>query len=286
MKLRLALKQSQKNIPSARPKIKVRVRGFDSSTKKAETQIVQRVNQLPVEALDKSLALKSDGRMTNGRKDNPPSSEEMQRVRSMRKFYGRHMPVPQCSTCAFSTNCPHFKADFECAFIPFLNSHKVETVEDLMVAMENMLESNTQRLHLATIFERIGGGAPSTELSESYAMLFQQLQQLHEIKKTGGLRAPSAHNSVIVQLFGDVGMLVRSTAHHHKEIAEAPIDIPTETDSGHQLELTEASKAAPVSEELLEDFRASSRETAEAQPSAPAKRTPMAVIAQGTITKS
>lgn len=289
MKLRLALKHSSKNIPSARPKgIKVRLRAFGATTAKAENRILARTASLPPSVVAKSLALKSDGRANNGQhfKDNPITSDEQKRRRAMRKFYGRHMPVPQCSTCAFSTNCPQFKADFECAFLPFLNSHTVGSVEELMTAMENTVEANTQRLHLATIFERLSGAAPSAELSESYAMQFQQLQQLYELKKNGGLRAPEQKNSTIVQLFGNVQMLVNTTAQHHKDIADAPIDIPIETDSGHQLTLTEGDKPGLVPNELMEDFSAASRDSADERPSTPRSAgRPMTAVSTGTLTR-
>src|SRR5690606_22368186 len=72
-------------------------------------------------------------------RENPPSSEHMKKIRAMRKFYGKQMPVPVCNSCAFSTNCPQFKPNYECAFTPFLHSHSVRSTDDLIEGMENIV---------------------------------------------------------------------------------------------------------------------------------------------------
>ena len=280
MKLRLSLKHQTKNAGAARPiTVRVRPRALDTSLGKVEKKLNVQLSTRPIPAAPSQALTKPDGRISNGKhmKSNPPSSEQMQKVRAMRKFYGKHMPVPACNTCAFSTNCPQYKADYECAFIPFLNAHKVETVEDIMLAMENSLEANVQRLHLATIFERLSGGAPSAELSESYAMMFQQLSQLHEIKKNGGLAAPSSgRSSTITQLFGDINLLVQATASHHKEIIDAPIDLDSETNND-QLALTPGVEKSPVAAELLAELDSKDSE------SSPRPAKAMSTISQGTI---
>src|SRR5439155_1653172 len=49
---------------------------------------------------------------------NLADTEHMRKVRAMRQFYGPKLPVLACSTCAFATSCPAFKAGYECSFLP------------------------------------------------------------------------------------------------------------------------------------------------------------------------
>lgn len=183
-------------------------------------------------------------------------SEKMKRLRGMRRIYGKQMPKPQCNTCAFSTNCPQFKADYECSFLPFLNSHKVETVEDMVEYMKELCGANMQRLHLASIFERLSGGSPTSELSESYAMAFQQLAQLAEMERGTKPITSGGSRSIIQNLFGSINLLVTTTDGHAREISEAVLDIPQDNGESPaaQLALTTSQKQGSVNEELIAEL--------------------------------
>lgn len=267
MKVRLALRQQNKQGTSRQP-LRVRVR--PNILARAEKKLAERAEEVKKTGTTLTIKVKRPlavnearelGVARNGtqmglhNRENPPSSEHMRKIRAMRRFYGKQMPVPQCSTCAFSANCPQFKAGHECAFKPFLQSHKVDSVQDLMFYMKELLGSNLQRLHLATIFERLTGGTPSSELSESYAMLFQQLQQLHALEsdsKTADITVTTDDQSVIAKLFGGTNKLVVETARQRKEIEGDLTDIPVE--GGPQKALTAGQNSVVVNGDLIAEF--------------------------------
>lgn len=241
MKLRLALRNKNKQSTKLRP-FRARVTPLvvraekqiasklAETAKKTGTTLTIKVKRPLSPEVSRELGVAKDGTQRGlANRLNPPDSERMRKIRAMRRFYGKQMPVPQCSTCAFSANCPQFKAGHECAFKPFLQSHKVENVQDLMFYMKELLGSNLQRLHLATIFERLTGGTPSTELSESYAMMFQQLNQLHELEsEKDEVTLTTDDTSVIAKLFGSTNSLIDATERQTKDIQGDLIDIPVE----------------------------------------------------------
>jgi hypothetical protein len=156
---------------------------------------------------------------------NAGESEQMQKVRAMRKIYNKQMPVPQCNNCAFSQTCPKFRAGFECAFLPFLGAHGVDTPKDLMEYMKDLVASNFRRAQMATALETLSGGAPSLELSESLMMLFNMTRDLAEFMreeedKAGTLDLETNDKSVIGKLFGGMDNLLGQT----KNAIDNPLD--------------------------------------------------------------
>lgn len=163
------------------------------------------------------------------------SPEEMQKIRAMRKFYSKQMPVPQCNSCAYSSNCPSFRAGYECAFLPFLEAHQIDSMEDIMRYMEELLGASMRRTHQTMIMETLSGGSPSLETSEAIALAFGQLKDLHALKErteNAEVTLETDDKSIIGQLFGNMGSLMDSTSAALKN----PIDVPTlivrESDGG------------------------------------------------------
>lgn len=156
---------------------------------------------------------------------NPPDSGHMKKIRAMRKFYNRQMPALQCSGCAFASSCPQFKAGYECAFLPYLNSHSIGSEQDLIESMKNLTEANVRRAHLQTLMETLQGGMPTLEVSESLSLAFNQLRDLHErieASSKATVSIESEDESIIAKLFGNMDNLLGST----KEAREHPIDVP------------------------------------------------------------
>jgi hypothetical protein len=265
MKLRLALRKKNKEGTKPLP-LRTRLTPFVAraekkiasklaeTTQKTGTTLTIKVKRPLTPEVSKELGVAKDGTQRGlANRANPPDSEHMRKIRAMRRFYGKQMPVPQCSTCAFSANCPQFKAGHECAFKPFLQSHKVDNIQDLMFYMKELLGSNLQRLHLATIFERLTGGTPSTELSESYAMLFQQLNQLHTLEaESKEITLTTDDTSVIAKLFGSTNSLIDATEKQTHDIQGDLIDIPVEEGASRK-ELN----TAVVNGDLIAEFEKS-----------------------------
>jgi hypothetical protein len=154
--------------------------------------------------------------------ENPPDSERMRKIRAMRKIYNKQMPTLACNSCAYASSCPQFKAGYECAFNPFLNSHKVETPEDLMNYMQDLVAANFRRAQQATIMETLSGGAPSLELTESLAMLFNMTRDLHDKMSEEGtsVTVETEDDSIIRRLFGSSENLLGETRKALKEPIE------------------------------------------------------------------
>jgi hypothetical protein len=156
---------------------------------------------------------------------NPPSSEVMARNRSMRKLWNKRMPTLNCSNCQFSAQCTQFRAGYECAFLPFLNSHRIDTEEDLLFYAKEFLTLGIQRAQQTVIMERLSGAVPSLETTESLAYMFNQLMQLYTTMQKANqvsLTVESSDAGIITRLFGDLSSLVGNT----KAAKEKEIDAP------------------------------------------------------------
>jgi hypothetical protein len=150
--------------------------------------------------------------------------EHMSKIRAMRRFYNKQMPVLHCSACAFSSTCPQFKAGYKCAFLPFLNSHRIESEKDLIEAMKEVAGVNMRRMHLATLMETLSGGMPSFETTEALTLTFQQMAKLHEITSKADEASFSIEtndNSVVNRIFGGFQNLLNTT----QRAKEQPITV-------------------------------------------------------------
>lgn len=156
--------------------------------------------------------------------DNPPDSEEMRRRRSMRRLWNKHLPALACSNCQFSAQCPQFKAGYECSFLPFLNSHKIDNEHDLIFYAKELLGENLKRAQLTMIMERLSGASPSLDVSEALMALFTQLMQMHErlTKPDTQVEIESSDGTIIGKLFGGIDKLLGDTRASHG----SPIDVP------------------------------------------------------------
>jgi hypothetical protein len=191
--------------------------GFEKALSKVSKKLKPALHSLPDARKEKPDASDKRG---HHNKINPPSSDHMKKIRAMRQIYGKQTPRLQCNTCQFSTNCPSFKAGYECAYTPFLAAHKIDSLEDIIDSMRNVVGANMQRLHLASLFERLSGGMPSSELNEGYAMMLQQLATLKEAEQgTPPTVSTKGKDSIIGSLFGNINILVQTTGSHREEIA-------------------------------------------------------------------
>jgi hypothetical protein len=155
--------------------------------------------------------------------ENPPSSEQMRKARAMRKLWNPQMPKLHCSNCQFSAQCPKYRAGYECAFLPFMDSHTIESEDDLVFYMKEILAMGVSRIQQIVIMERLSGARPSLEVSEAIAYQFNQLLQLHTSMQKANqvsISVETEDKSVISRLFGDLGALMDST----REAKEKPIE--------------------------------------------------------------
>ena len=146
--------------------------------------------------------------------DNPPDSEEMKRRRAMRRLWNKKMPSLHCSNCQFSAQCPQFKAGFECAFLPFLNSHRVENENDLLFYAKELCGEGVKRAQLMILMERLSGAKPDIDTTEALSHVFQQVMLLHQRmteKDEATLEVESTDGTIIGRLFGNLDKLLGQT---------------------------------------------------------------------------
>jgi hypothetical protein len=209
--------------------------------------------------------------------ENPPDSETMRKRRLMRKIWNPRMPSLNCSNCQMSAQCEQFKAGYVCAFEPFLQSHTIDSEEDLMFYAKEMLQEGIKRAQLTIIFEKMAGGKPSLETTESLAYLFDQLVRLHErmsdMNKVS-IEVESKDSSIVHRLFGNIETLVNNT----RDAKEKPIDVitvsgETKLQERDMLQLPERTSHT-VNEDLVRDL-AFLRETPQEQKKALAPSQPI-----------
>lgn len=211
---------------------------------------------------NKSLGLNSvgDKRGLNNRQ-NPPSSDQMKKIRAMRKLYNTQMPVLQCSTCSFSAACPQFKAGYECAFLPYLNAHKVTKESDLLFYMKELVAAGMRRFQMVTIGETLSGAPPSPENSEQANLLFFQMQKLHDVmtKHKDVEVEVEGDQSIIGKLFGDSESLLGSVEDaQRKPIDVSEVQVVTEEERTSNVDplALPSSEDPTVDPDLVADFAA------------------------------
>lgn len=218
--------------------------------RKAQEPVLKRGMRITV---TKKVLLNKNGNGTGiHNRISPPSSEHMRKIRAMRKVYNRQMPVLQCSTCAFATSCPQFKAGFECAFLPFMHAHTIENERDLMEEMKNLCEASLTRVHRQAMMETLTGGMPSLETSEAFNLAFMQLKACREAMietDTATVSVDTEDGTIIGRLFGGLDKLVE----HTTEAQESPINVIPVADRVDTDRRVESPKTSEVDLELIRE---------------------------------
>lgn len=213
-----------------------------------------RPTRIPVPAGSTKVTLNITGnRRGMHNVDNPPSSEVMAKNRAMRRLYNKKMPQLNCSNCQFSAQCPQFRAGYVCAFTPFLNSHKIETEEDLLFYAKEFLTVGIQRSQQAIIMERLTGAAPSLELTEGLAYQFNQLMQLYTTMQKANqvsLTVESGDQGIISRLFGNLESLIGNTTKAKENMIDAPF-FPQDT---NQINVPAIPEKSSVDQDLVREL--------------------------------
>ncbi len=179
-----------------------------------------------------------------------PASDEV--VWKGRKMHGRHLPVLQCNNCSISRVCTKFKAGYECAFLPFLNSHRVESTDDLIKYMKLMTGNAMKRAQLMSIIETANGGMPSVETSEALDMAFRQLKDLHGVmsEKNEDTIEIEGDATIVGSIFGGMkleSVIAETAAMKKADPVLALPEVPLAQDDVRAL------SDANVSDELIRD---------------------------------
>lgn len=140
------------------------------------------------------------------------------------KLWNKNMPRLSCNSCAMTAQCPQYRAGYECAFLPFLHGHTIESESDLMHYAKELAKENVRRVQVGMMMETMTGQQPSVELSEQSALAFGQLMQLHE-RVTARMEVQGdGDGSILNNIFGDMRNLMAHTDAASVERADFVID--------------------------------------------------------------
>lgn len=143
--------------------------------------------------------------------------------RAMRRLWNSKMPVMHCNNCAFSQQCPQFKAGYECSFNRFFTAHEIKDEADLMFYAKELAREGVTRAQKMILAETLSGGAPGLETTEALSIAFTQLMQLHDrMTDTAQVEIESADGTIIGQLFAGLDSLQNST----DAAISNPVEIP------------------------------------------------------------
>lgn len=150
--------------------------------------------------------------------------ERMKQLRAMRRLWNAKMPVMHCNNCAFSQQCPQFKAGYECAFNRFFDAHAIQNEDDLIFYAKQLCEQSMKRSQKMLLAETLSGGAPSLETSEAISIAFAQLMQLYDrVSDSAEVEIESSDSTIIGRLFGGLDGLMSETV----RAVSDPITVPS-----------------------------------------------------------
>lgn len=186
----------------------------------------------------------------------------------LRKLWNRAMPVLQCSNCVMSTQCAQYRMGYECAFLPFLTSHEIKTVDDLKFYMRELLSEGIRRVQTGMVMETLTGAPPGMELTEALNGLYHQFSNALQLeaKTAGGEGDLETPQNVLKDLFGDMASLEAATKDAKKTIEadnEDVIRFQVENEkAASRVQSTRLSskQAAVVDAELTRDFQNQTKE--------------------------
>jgi hypothetical protein len=116
----------------------------------------------------------------------------------------QHVSLRQCDTCYVAANCPAMEPGSACKFsIPV----EIRTKEQLMSAMQSVVEMQMQRVAFARFAEELEGGYPDASVSSEIDRLFGTIAKMREINDNSNFLKiqieERGHTGVLSRLFGE-----------------------------------------------------------------------------------
>lgn len=134
------------------------------------------IDELDKEIFDQTgyLAVRDEkGRFLKGQKT----------VRKQKHIYSEKYPKLACSTCYAAQTCPEYKEGYVCAYNKMFKRFDCRNADDVMEAMQGMVNLNMERVQREAIFETLNGGMAGgtlTNLIDQQMRLLMNIKQLNE----------------------------------------------------------------------------------------------------------
>ena len=78
-------------------------------------------------------------------------------VKTPKKVYTKKYPKFACDTCYAASNCPEYKAGYACAYSKLFNRFSSRNMQDIIEAMQGMVDHNMSRMQRAIVIEAVTG---------------------------------------------------------------------------------------------------------------------------------
>lgn len=100
-------------------------------------------------------------------------------IKKPKNIYSDKYPKLACNTCYAAQTCPQFKEGYVCAFNKMFKRFDCRRTEDILEAMQGMVNLNMERMQRVAIFEMLDGGMPDSSLT---SMIDQNMRLLMNMK--------------------------------------------------------------------------------------------------------
>lgn len=101
-------------------------------------------------------------------------------IKKPKNVYSDKYPKLACNTCYAAQTCPQFKEGYVCAFNKMFKRFDCRKSEDILEAMQGMVNLNMERMQRTAIFEMLDGGMPDSTLT---GMIDQNMRLLMNMKQ-------------------------------------------------------------------------------------------------------
>ncbi|MBO8161101.1 MAG: hypothetical protein H0Z24_05645 [Thermosipho sp. (in: Bacteria)] len=101
------------------------------------------------------------------------------KVRKPKNIYSDKYPKLACDTCYAAQSCPEYKAGYVCAYNKMFKRFDTRDMNDIIDAMQSMVNLNLERMQRVALFEILDGGMPDGNLT---AMIDQNMRLLKLLK--------------------------------------------------------------------------------------------------------
>lgn len=122
----------------------------------------------------------SDNGLITVRDDKGRFLKGQKKVKKPKNVYSEKYPKLVCNTCYASQNCPEFKEGYVCAFNKMFKRFDCRNTEDILEAMQGMVNMNMERMQRVAIFEMLDGGMPDGNLT---MMIDQNMRLMMNMKQ-------------------------------------------------------------------------------------------------------
>ena len=102
------------------------------------------------------------------------------KIKKPKNVYSEKYPKLVCNTCYASQTCPEFKAGYVCAYNKMFKRFDCRNTEDILEAMQGMVNMNMERMQRVAIFEMLDGGIPNGVLTN---MIDQNMRLMMNMKQ-------------------------------------------------------------------------------------------------------